>query len=210
MKVAKLNSKSITTTIDGIKDDAIFLVPDNYSFTDNLTTDITLPNILQTFFNLNIIEYGVFRDSLKTIFIPLWETISFDEKKICVKHFCYPSDIGLEEWNSYYDDNENYYNWKELIKMSRDNVRLKRLFAAFEKLSYDFTQTQVAIIYMTSKPYCIDYWMANLPHLVLWITNGTLPALGIDFSLHGLAQQSGYTEAKRDALLDIIVNGNYS
>lgn len=154
-------------------------------------------------------DYGYMRDFAKAAFVPIWNTLTFEEKKILVKYYIYPETISAEEWATYYSNSENYLHWNYLAKETRDSVRLARLYAAFSKVSYDFTTNEVAAIYLISKPYCIDYWMANLPHLVLWISNGSLPALGIDFTSNGLAQRSGYTTAKRDALLDIIVNGNY-
>lgn len=208
MKIAKLNSSMPGSIIHGINSLDYYLVSNNYNFELNNSTDVTSVRMLETFYGASKIEYGVYRDSLKTLFVPNWVNLTFDEKKLCVKEFCYPSDITNEEWLTYYSFSEHESNWLPLVISCRE-YRQKRLFAAFTKLTYYCTVSQTAVIYMTVKTMCIDYYYGNLPHLVLWISNGSYPALGVDFTNSGFAQASGYTTQLRDSLLDIFINGNY-
>lgn len=191
----------------GIRTDT-FLVPDDYDFAGNAAIDITSPSSLELFTESGKLEYGVFRDSLTNLFIPIWTDLSLDEKTICVKHYKYPPTISQGEFDSYFPPATHENNWNALTKASRD-IRLKRLFAAFSKISYDLTSAQVAAIYLTTKNLCFDYYYANIPNLVCWITNAQSP-LGPNYTSAGLAQMSGYTTTLRDQLLDILINGNYT
>ena len=83
------------------------------------------------------------------------------------------------------------------------------MFAAFQKISYELTQAQVATIYMTTKMMLIDYYYANLPHILFWIQNGVYPPMGINFTTNGFQQMSGFSPTLEMQLLDILVNGNY-
>ena len=223
MKIAKPNSVLPQTEVLAILNN-YYIVEDDYDFYGNNADDVTSEEILDIFnnnVNINYVQgweklinkngkdYGYMRDYAKNYFVPSWSGLTFDDRKILIKYFIYPTDISLEEWNSYYSESVNFNNWQTLTQTTRDDVRLKRLYAAFARISYDCTTTQVAVIYLATKPYCIDYWMANLPHLILWITNGSFPALGIDFTTNGFAQMSGYSTDLKNKLLDILVNGNY-
>ncbi len=208
MKIAKLNTTDLQYTKEGYINN-YFNVPDNYNFSANTADDVTSIETLYMFYTLNRYDYDVLRTTYKALYNPIWTGLTFEERQFLVKNYCYPTDITNEEWLAYYTDEEHFLNWKELLIITRDDARLLRLFAAFSRISYECTQAQVAVIYLTTRQYCIDYYYGNLPHLVLWISNGTYPALGIDFSSHGFMQMSGYSDGLRDRLLNIIVNGNY-
>lgn len=171
--------------------------------------DVTSYDTLMYMYIDNNFDYGVFRDSLAANLVPNWNTLPFDERKNCVRDYRYPSNISDEEWHEYFTDAEHESNWNILTAKTRDKVRLPRLFAAFQKISYRLREDQVAVIYLATKELCYDYYYANLPHLLLWITNGSYPALGIDYTNNGFAQMDGYTESIRNELVDIFVNGNY-
>lgn len=205
MKLAK--KKNIITVKNGILNN-YFLVPNNYDFDANDAVDVTSPSALEVFTDAGLLEYGVFRDTLAALFVPQWGTLSHDEKKICIKHFKYPANITQEEYASYYSGEQSEMNWNIITKKSRDLQRHNRLFAAFSKISYTLNTLQVANIYMVTKDLCFDYYYANIPNLIFWINNGVSP-LGQDYTNNGFQQCSGYSDELRDALLDILINGNY-
>jgi hypothetical protein len=210
MRIVKKNIASNygTSISESINRGDYYLAPNNYDFSVSNVTDVTTPELLEIFYEKSLIEYGVFRDSLVSIFIPIWNSLSFDSRKTCVKHYRYPANISQDEWNSYFSGSDQEMNWNDVCVKTRD-MRLTRLFAAFQKISYNLTTTQTALIYMTTKAYCVDYYYANLPHVIFWLQNGTYSPLGIDFTTNGFAQASGYSTALRDELLDILINGNY-
>jgi hypothetical protein len=208
MKIAKLNTTPIQSDINDYIDN-YYEVPDTYDFSGNSADDVTSIETLMVFCEINRYDYDVLRTTYKTLYNPIWSGLTFDDRQLLVKHYCYPPEITQDEWFTYYTDAEHYNNWNTLVIRTRDQSRLIRLFSAFARISYELTTAQTAVIYMTSKVYCIDYYYGNLPHLVLWISNGYYPALGIDFRAHGFAQMDGYSDGLRDRLLDIINNGNY-
>jgi hypothetical protein len=184
------------------------ILNDILSVADKATLDGIISAHVKLNIDINILEYGVYRDQLKAQMVPIWGQLSFSIRQTCVKHYCYPVAITQTEWTTYYTDVEHENNWNVIVNKCRD-YRLTRLYAAFAKLSFACTTNQVAVIYLNTKAMCIDYYYGNMPHLVLWISNGTYPALGIDYSTTGFAQMGGYTTALRDQLIDIINNGNY-
>lgn len=207
MKIAKLNSTPIQYSREDYIDN-YFDVVDDYDFSGNTADDMTSLETLFVFYTINRYDYDVLRTTYKTLYVPNWSGLTFDDKQFLVKHYCYPDDISNEEWLSYYTDDEHFINWNHLVDITRD-ARLSRLFAAFKVLSFYCTKTQTAIIYMTTKQYCVDYYYGNLPHLIYWITNGSYAPLGINFTSSGFAQMSGYSDEIRDKLLTIIINGKY-
>lgn len=191
-----------------------YVVPDNYDFSGNSAYDVTSACTLQTFMQINQIEYGIFRTSLTSNVVPIWSGLSFSDKQLCVKYFCYPPGITTDEYWTYVDASTDYKNWRNLVMKcnglpSVTGQRLQRVIEAFVYFTYNLTAAQVAPIYLTTKPYIIDYWLGNMPHLLLWITNGTYAPLGIDFSSHGFAQASGYSPTIEAGLINIIQNGIY-
>lgn len=207
MKIAKLNSTPFQNNREG-HINHYFEVIDSYNFSANTADDVTSIETLYSFYSINRFDYEVLRSTYKTLYIPNWTGLTFEDKQFLVKHYCYPDDISDEEWLSYYTNDEHFENWNQLVDMCRD-TRLSRLFAAFKALSYYCTKTQTAVIYMTTKEYCVDYYYSNLPHLLYWITNGGYAPLGIDFTNSGFAQFDGYSDELKNKLVEIILNGKY-
>jgi hypothetical protein len=208
MKIAKPNGIDVQATPEGMLDKYI-LVPDNYDFDGNNSTDVTDPFSLETFMKVNQLEFGVFKASLTGNVVPNWANLTDDQKKKSVQYFKYPGNFQQSDIDAIFSSDEQKYNWGTLTVASRQNQRLPRLMAAFDYMSFNFTTLQVTMIYLSTKSYCIDYWLADAPHLMLWITNGTYAPLGIDFTNNGMAQIPGFNTGMRDALLNIFVNGNY-
>lgn len=207
MKVAK-KINSINTPESNSVLGNYYLVANDYDFEGNDANDVTSPNILETFMQADLLEYGVFRDTLMLLFIPIWNDLQLDERRICIKYYKYPPSITQLEFDSYYTSTEHENNWNSITRTTRDRVRIKRLFAAFSKISFHLTQAQVATIYLVTKQLCVDYYYGNIPNLVCWVTN-TVSPLGPDYTSNGFAQMSGYSTSLRDEILDIIINGNY-
>src|SRR5574343_621732 len=206
MKIAKLISTPIQTNNEGILNN-YYPVPDNYGFTSSSAEDVTTLNTLYIFYEYKRYDCGVYRDSLRDNLVQNWNSLSFDDRKECIRAYRYPSDITQSEWDTYFTEQEHEYNWNQVCVNTRESLRLPRLFAAFQKVSYRCTEVQTMLIYLQVKDLCYDYYYANLPHLLLWIQNGSYPALGIDYTNNGFAQMDGYTTTLRDELLDIFING---
>lgn len=209
MKIASLiNTDPIYTELNDCINN-YYAVPDTYDFSGNSAYDVTTVTTLYNFYQINVFDYNVLRDNYKNVYVPIWSACTFDDRQFMVSHYCYPPAISIDEWNTYYTEPEFFEFWTSITHKTRDEVRLPRLFAAFNLISYKLTQVQVLLIYETTKAICVDYYYGNTPHLMLWITNSSLPALGIDYTTSGFAQMSGYSTTLRDSLLDILVNGNY-
>ena len=209
MKIARLATIPVQTSSQGILNN-YFVVPDSYDFVNSspAAVDVTSFDTLQTFMGAHAFDYQVFRDSLQNNLIPNWANILYTDRKRCVQHYKYPANISDDEYNSYFSPTDMEANWN-MVCVNTRTVRLERLFAAFQKISYVLTTTQVAMIYMTTKQMLIDYYYGNLPHVIFWIQNGAYPPLGINFTTNGFQQISGYSPQLEAELLDILVNGNY-
>lgn len=206
MRIAKLKTTPIQDTSQGILDH-YYTVPNDHVFSQD-EDDVTSVDTLLTMTNGRKFDYGVFRDSLRDILVTDWGALMYEDRKKCVQHYRYPADISQGEWDTYFTEAEHERNWSILTARTRA-VRLSRLFAAFQKISYRLPETYVGMIYMTTKEMCYDYYYANLPHVILWLQNGSYPALGIDYTSNGFAQMPGYSVELMYELLDIFVNGNY-
>lgn len=206
MRIAKLKTTPIQDTSQGILDN-YYAVPNNHVFT-NLEEDVTSVNTLFVMSNGGKFDYGVFRDSIRDLLVTDWGALSFEDRKKCIQHYRYPADISTGEWETYFTPQEHERNWSVLTAKTRA-VRLSRLFAAFQKISYRLPEAQVGMIYMVTKNMCYDYYYANLPHVIFWLQNGVYPPLGINYATNGFAQMPGYSPSVMYELLDIFVNGNY-
>ena len=206
MRIAKLKTTPLQTTSQGMLDN-YYCVPNNHVFTND-EEDVTSVDSLLTLSLAKKFDYGVFRDSLRDILVTDWQAMMFEDRKKCVQHYRYPPDITNEEWLSYFTEKEHERNWSVLCGKTRA-CRLTRLFAAFQKISFRLPEAQVGTIYMVTKHMCYDYYYANLPHVIFWISNGTYPPLGIDYTNNGFAAYPGFSVSLMYELLDIFVNGNY-
>jgi hypothetical protein len=205
MKIAKLNTTPIQITSQDILAN-YYVVKDNHVFVNE--DDVTSVDNLFVFNQNGNFDYQIFRDSLATNMIPQWANMLFADRKKCVQHYKYPANLDPNEWGSYFSTSDHERNWNILTAKTRA-TRLQRLFAAFQKISYALTETQVALVYMTTKNYLIDYYYANLPHIFFWVQNGVYPPLGINFTTNGFQQMSGFSPQLEGQILDILVNGNY-
>jgi hypothetical protein len=184
------------------------LVPDDYDFLNSGFEDkTTLTNLLYFYEDLYF-DYISLRDYIKTNIVPNWTSLTFEDKKKITQLYCYPANITSEELLTYWTVDEQEAMWNEITIKTR-NTRQTRLFAAFQKISYELTELQVASIYLTTKQYCIDFWFAKLPTLINWISNLPNPISQENFTNNGFAQMSGYSTKLKNDLLDILVNGNY-
>ena len=54
-------------------------------------------------------------------------------------------------------------------------------------------------------PFKADYIETDLPLLLLWVTSGSLPALGIDFTNIGFSSKPYYSESIKNKVLLILL-----
>lgn len=146
------------------------------------------------------------RDFLKAEFVPLWGNLINEDRKELVRIYCYPTNITEEEWSSYFTVEVHRDNWAFLVTEER-KARTKRWEKMIEEVSYYNTMLENDDLYLTTKVMAEDYKVGKRPHIYYWITNGSLPAYGIDFTTNGFAQKSYYTEEKKNILVDIYING---
>jgi hypothetical protein len=206
MRIAKLKTTPVQTTSQGILEH-YYKVPDNHVFLET-EDSMTSFDTLYVFCCGGMFDYGVFRDSIRDVLVPRWAELFYADRRKCVQHYRYPTNISQEEFDNYFSSAEHERNWAILTTKTRA-VRLQRLFAAFQKISFRLPESQVAVIYIVTKQMCYDYYYANLPHIMLWLQNGQYPALGINYTANGFAQMAGYSTSLMYELLDIFVNGNY-
>jgi len=206
MKIVKLKTTSIQLNSEGIIKN-YYPVKDNHTLTID-EDDVTSVSTLLVFNQNNAFDFGVFRDSLQNNVIPQWANILWEDRKKCVQYYKYPANLTPGEFESYFTPDEHQNNWNILTANVRE-TRRQRLFAAFNKISYEISMNNVAIIYMTTKTMLMDYYYANLPHIIFWVQNGAYPPLGIDYTNNGFAQMPGYSVMLKNSILDIINNGNY-
>lgn len=207
MKILKLKTTDVQHTSQGMLSN-YYAVKDTYVINIDNEDDVSSVDSLYIFSMAGHFDYNVFRDSIKTNLIPNWANLLYEDRKKCILHFKYPTNISQTEFDGYFLQNDHESNWNVLTARSRV-VRLQRLYAAFNKISYALPEMAVALIYMKTKDMCYDYYYANLPNVILWLQNGKYPALGIDFTNNGFAQQPGYSIKLMYELLDIFGNGNY-
>jgi hypothetical protein len=206
MKIIKLKTTPIQTSGNGMLDN-YYKVPDSYVISSN-EDDVTSVTTLFVFSQSGKFDYGIFRDSIQNNLVPNWANLLFEDRRKCVQHYKYPANLDPGEWGTYFSDADHQKNWNLLTANIRE-TRRQRLFASFNKISYRLTTMQVATIYMTTKQLLVDYYYANLPHILYWVQNGTYAPMGLNYTTNGFAQMSGYTTSLRDEILDILINGNY-
>ena len=206
MKIAKLKTTPLQNTSQGILD-KYYKVQNDHVFSSD-EEDVTTVDNLYIFSMNRRFDYSVFRDSLRDNLVPKWAELLYEDRKKCIQHYRYPDNISQEDFDSYFTKKEHESNWNTLTARARA-VRLDRLYAAFNKMSYSLPEMHVALIYMRTKQMCYDYYYAYLPHVIFWIQNGVYPDLGIDYTNDGFAQQPGYSVQLMYELLDIFYNGNY-
>lgn len=183
-------------------------VPDNYDFIANNSTDVTNALSLEILWLDQHYDYIVLRDSLKLHVLPNFDTLSLEDKKILVKYYIYPVTYTQADIDALFTTEEQKVNWEILASVSKI-ARKQRWEACRQKVSFTLSQLESLQFYNDTKGFKGDYEDANLPHLTLWLSNGSYPTLGIDYTLNGFAQKTYYSEERKNICLDILINGNY-
>lgn len=208
MKVCKLiGYNAETDSMDSdilIPSEAILYsdtIPDNYE-------DITSVNSLEEGFLIGAYDYNKFRDSCKVNILPIFSALTSNDQKKMVSHYIYPSNYTQEEIDAFFNSEEQISNWINLAALCKDS-RNKRWESARRRISFELTLVESLGFYLDTKSFKYDFIDANLPHLTLWLSNGTYAPLGIDYSSNGFAQKNYYTTDRMNICLDILINGNY-
>ena len=206
MKIAKkiIDTQQPDETYNSFIARVAYPVKDDYDFINNAADDITSIANSNILFSVTIIDTVLHKDVLKG-FLPLWNSLSFDDKKYLVRFYVYPP---AEDLLQYYTEDELKMYWSELAALTK-TARKQRWEAARLKVSYYLTALESLQFYNDTKAYKGDYEDANIPYLTLWLSNGSYPALGIDFITNGFAQKSYYSIDKKNMLLDILNYGLY-
>lgn len=166
--------------------------------------DVTTVFSLYEFFRVSQIDYIQFREYCKTYILPNWISLSIEEQKELVRHNIAPTNEDKLLHFTIEKQFENYVNLVDLeIKARKVRWSLAMKSAAFELLGDQLAQLQM---YNDAKPFRDDYIEADLPFLLLWITDGAYPALGIDFSANGFSTKSYYSETIKNKVVSILVN----
>lgn len=185
----------------------------DYTFVSSIdvTTQIDSTNVATWSSLIKFIgkDYIYMRDFARTVFIPIWGTLSIVDKQMLAQYYLYPVGTTQTEIDSLIPVENQLVSWITLAQLSKD-TRDIRWEVARQKVSFYLTDIQSLDLYKSTKEYSNEYRDANIPSLILWINNGSFPPLGIDFTTTGFAQKSYYTAGLRDLLTDIISNGNYS
>lgn len=185
----------------------------NYSLQDTLDADLYDDETNVTSWHkvakFCVVDYIKMREFARQTFVPMWSSLTDLEKTLMIHHFLYPNDMTQQELDTLYPPEDQKLAWQELARDAKA-CREKRWEEARRRVSYQLPESSSLDLYRTTKSYSLDYKDANDPSLVLWITNGSRPDLGLDFTDSGFAQKSYYTSAARDILVDVLVNGNYS
>lgn len=183
-------------------------VPDNYDFITNNATDATNALSLEILWLDQHYDYIVLRDSLKLHILPNFDTLSLDEKKLLVKYYIYPITFTQTDIDALFTMEEQKINWEILAAISKV-ARKQRWETCRQKVSFTLSVLESLQFYNDTKGFKGDYEDANLPNLILWLSNGLNNDLGIDYTTNGFAQKTYYTEERKNICLDILINGNY-
>jgi hypothetical protein len=207
MKIASLNGTASQTDYNGYINN-YFIVNDSYNFSGNNSIDVTSVFTLKTFYDINQFDYIVFRDSCKANVITNWSGLSSDEQKELIKYYIYPPSVVQADIDAFYSADEQIVNWVVLADISKQ-ARENRWEATRQKISFNLSQSATLALYEDTKSFKGDFIDANLPNLVLWLTSGTYPPLGIDYTTTGFSSKPYYSASIESMCIDILVNGNY-
>lgn len=208
MKIAIRNNHGIIPKEADVKLQIFYAVADDYDFEINNATEVTSVINLSLFWDKGFMDYIKFRTSIKKNILPIFYECSEADQKTMVSHFIYPDDFTQESIDVFFTDEEQKSNWQFLVATTMEG-RKARWEIARQKVSFELTELESLQFYYDVKRYKDDYLDANLPHLVLWLSSGAYPDLGIDFTETGFSSKPYYTDYRRDLVLDIFVNGNY-
>ena len=165
-------------------------------------TDVTTVSSLYEFFRVGQIDYIQFRRYCKEYILPMWSSLTDQEKKELVKHNIAPT---AEDKLLYYTLEEQFTNYVTLvdleIKARRVRWEVAMKTAAFELLDNQLAQLQ---IYNDAKIFRDDYIEADLPLLLLWLTDSNSLQLGVDFTSNGFSSKPYYSEDTKLKVLQIL------
>jgi hypothetical protein len=204
MKIAKYKTEQGWDLSNNIDKNYTLVSSVNTETQDDYTNVMTWVSIV---YNC-VFDYTKMRDFAKSEFLPNWDNLSLDEKRVLAIHYIYPLTISQQDFDDLITPETQLNVW---VKLARDTktCREKRWEAARRKISFYLTEAQTLDLYLATKDYSVEYKDANIPKLSCWIASSAYAPLGIDFTATGFSQKSYYTTTLRDILLDILINGNY-
>ena len=205
MKIAVDNINNIQETEDG-KLRFYFAVPNDYDFGINEAKDVTNLESLKLFLKYNRLNYISFRDSCKVNLLPLWDELSDDDKKYLISRYIYPASLTQEDIDILFNGEQQLDNWGDLYDISYPS-RVQKWIAAKKKVSFMMNKLDVGDLFISVELLWGRYTEANRPDLICWVTNTAYPPLGIDYTTNGFAQKPYYSDAVKNAIVDIIING---
>lgn len=165
--------------------------------------DVTNPFNLYEFFRVGQIDYIQYRKYLKQDVLPNWDSLSSIQKIEMVKHNVAPSQLEKDSFFSQAEQIDHYIKIVGLeveARQARWNEAMSR--AAFYLLGNDLARL---MMYNDSKIFRNDYIEADLPHLILWISDGSYPQLGIDFTSNGFGSKPYYNQSIKNAVLEVLL-----
>lgn len=150
-------------------------------------------------------DYLYVRERIREILVPkTFEACNDDEKLIVCKLFL----ASPAQRSTVFTQEEEKKHWDDLASAAKAS-REKRWEAARRKVSFYLSPAEGLDLYTSTRDLSFDYKDASAASLVLWVTNESDPALGIDCTTSGFSQKPYYTTELRDLIVDILVNGNY-
>ncbi len=182
---------------------------ETYPYLDNCYVALTSTDIdvtdafsLYEFFKVQQIDYLQYRKSLKDNRLPIWSSLSNEEKRELVKHNVAPSN---EDKLVYYTLEEQQQNYNIIVTLEVI-ARTNRWNQAMSTAAFDLMGNTLhqLMMYNDAKVYRYDYIEADLPHLVLWLTGGAYPPLNIDFSSNGYPTKSYFNSSTLNKVLQIL------
>lgn len=181
----------------------IYAVKDDYDFVTNQADDITTQQNALIAYRLNMIDAILYKSILKQYFLPNWALLTTEEKRELISVLVYPAATDLRPFCTL----EEEIMWTREFGSITRSAREFRWDTARLKMIHGLTEMESLSFYTDTKPYKDDYLDANIPSLILWLSNGSYPPLGIDFTTNGFAQKSYYTLDRKNTCLDVLQHG---
>lgn len=184
----------------------------NYRIVESIDTSIE--DDASTVENWNLLigrikdDYIRMRDFAKGKFLADWANLDNSQKYSLLLRHVYPVNTPDQEIYSIISEEDFLSGWIDLAKKSKE-CRDNRWETARRKISFYLNESESLDMYNTTKNYSLEYKDANIPNLICWIKNSSVPSLGIDFTNNGFQQKSYYSSQLKDILVDIIEKGIY-
>jgi hypothetical protein len=164
--------------------------------------DVTCVFGLKEFFRVGQIDYLQYRKYLKDYLLPDWANLPLEDKVEMVNHNVAPTQEDKDALVSQEQQLMNYVTIVEReVKSRQARWDVSMAKAAFYLFGNDLGRL---MMYNDAKVFRNDYIEADLPHLILWLTDGTYPALGIDFTNTGFGSKPYYSEVIKSTCLEIL------